>query len=210
MILPVAKLGTLLLKTMSKPIATRLKTEASRHPKFRQFISNLAQGNRFSGWLRQRELSIEVVDKVGGRAAMEYTRDGAHGAASGEGAESSSSIVRGEGIRQDMSHAKLKTICHQAAEKTWKSKCVAKWIRPRNMLLLNSRLEICPRPFKIWRTIQSWHLSFGNPWQNPIIGDYQNVVLLMNMKCMLGACPLKVLKNSRKYVLSQLEMSRKW
>jgi len=95
MILPVAKLGTLLLKTMSKPIATRLKTEASRHPKFRQFISNLVQ--------------------VGGRAAMEYTRDGAHGAASGEGAESSSSIVRGEGIRQDMSHAKLKTICHQAA-----------------------------------------------------------------------------------------------
>jgi len=95
MILPVAKLGTLLLKTMPKPIATRLKTEASRHPKFRQFISNLVQ--------------------VGGRAAMEYTRDGAHGAASGEGAESSSSIVRGEGIRQDMSHAKLKTICHQAA-----------------------------------------------------------------------------------------------
>ncbi|WVZ75512.1 hypothetical protein U9M48_023557 [Paspalum notatum var. saurae] len=43
MILPVAKLGTLLLKTMSKPIATRLKTEASRHPKFRQLIINLAQ-----------------------------------------------------------------------------------------------------------------------------------------------------------------------
>jgi len=45
MILPVAKLGTLLLKTMSKPIATRLKTEASRHPKFRQLIINLAQAN---------------------------------------------------------------------------------------------------------------------------------------------------------------------
>ncbi|CAN6237974.1 unnamed protein product [Urochloa humidicola] len=45
MILPVAKLGTLLLKTMSKPIATRLKTEASRHPKFRELIINLAQAN---------------------------------------------------------------------------------------------------------------------------------------------------------------------
>ncbi|KAG2578246.1 OPA3-like protein isoform X2 [Panicum virgatum] len=45
MILPVAKLGTLLLKTMSKPIATRLKTEASRHPKFRQLIISLAQAN---------------------------------------------------------------------------------------------------------------------------------------------------------------------
>jgi len=45
MILPVAKLGTLLLKTMSKPIASRLKTEASRHPKFRQLIINLAQAN---------------------------------------------------------------------------------------------------------------------------------------------------------------------
>jgi optic atrophy 3 protein len=43
MILPVAKLGTLLLKTMSKPIASRLKAEASRHPKFRQLIINLAQ-----------------------------------------------------------------------------------------------------------------------------------------------------------------------
>ena len=52
---------------------------------------------------------------MGGRAAMEYTRGGAHGAASGEGAESSSSIVRGEGISQDMSHAKLKTICHETA-----------------------------------------------------------------------------------------------
>lgn len=55
MILPVAKLGTLLLKTMSKPIATRLKTEASRHPKFRQLIINLAQANhRISTNLQRR------------------------------------------------------------------------------------------------------------------------------------------------------------
>ncbi|KQJ94614.1 hypothetical protein BRADI_3g11480v3 [Brachypodium distachyon] len=45
MILPFAKLGTLALKTMAKPIAIRLKTEASRHPQFRQFIINLAQTN---------------------------------------------------------------------------------------------------------------------------------------------------------------------
>jgi hypothetical protein len=43
MILPLAKLGTLTLKMMAKPVAIRLKTEASRHPKFRQFIINLAQ-----------------------------------------------------------------------------------------------------------------------------------------------------------------------
>ncbi|KAL5207644.1 hypothetical protein ABZP36_032079 [Zizania latifolia] len=45
MILPLAKLGTLALKTMSKPIAIRLKSEASRHPQFRQLIINLAQAN---------------------------------------------------------------------------------------------------------------------------------------------------------------------
>lgn len=45
MILPLAKLGTLVLKMMAKPIAVRLKTEASRHPQFRQLIINLAQAN---------------------------------------------------------------------------------------------------------------------------------------------------------------------
>ncbi|XP_059435216.1 OPA3-like protein [Corylus avellana] len=49
MILPVVKLGTLALKTICKPIANRLKKEAGRHPKFRQFIINIAQTNhRFS------------------------------------------------------------------------------------------------------------------------------------------------------------------
>ncbi|XP_066321666.1 OPA3-like protein isoform X2 [Miscanthus floridulus] len=65
MILPVAKLGTLLLKTMSKPIATRLKTEASRHPKFRQLIINLAQANhRISTNIQRRvyghSTSVEI------------------------------------------------------------------------------------------------------------------------------------------------------
>ncbi|URD86724.1 Optic atrophy 3 protein (OPA3) [Musa troglodytarum] len=43
MILPVVKLGTLVLKTVCKPIANRLKKEAGLHPKFRQLIINLAQ-----------------------------------------------------------------------------------------------------------------------------------------------------------------------
>ncbi|KAL2632113.1 hypothetical protein R1flu_016799 [Riccia fluitans] len=45
MILPVAKLGTLVLKTLSKPLASRLKTQAARHPRFRQSIINFAQAN---------------------------------------------------------------------------------------------------------------------------------------------------------------------
>ncbi|XP_039007777.1 OPA3-like protein [Hibiscus syriacus] len=43
MILPVVKLGTLALKTACKPIANRLKKEASLHPRIRQFIINIAQ-----------------------------------------------------------------------------------------------------------------------------------------------------------------------
>ncbi|KAK9131973.1 hypothetical protein Scep_011501 [Stephania cephalantha] len=43
MILPFVKLGTLALKTFAKPIANRLKKEAGIHPKFRQFIVNIAQ-----------------------------------------------------------------------------------------------------------------------------------------------------------------------
>ena len=43
MILPVVKLGTLALKTMCKPIAIRIKKDAGLHPKFRQFIINIAQ-----------------------------------------------------------------------------------------------------------------------------------------------------------------------
>ncbi|THG20753.1 hypothetical protein TEA_003827 [Camellia sinensis var. sinensis] len=43
MVLPLLKLGTLALKTLSKPIAARLKKEAGLHPKFRQSIINMAQ-----------------------------------------------------------------------------------------------------------------------------------------------------------------------
>lgn len=55
MILPVVKLGTLALKTACKPIANRLKKEASLHPKFRNFIINVAQANhRFTITMQRR------------------------------------------------------------------------------------------------------------------------------------------------------------
>lgn len=43
MVLPLLKLGTLALKTLSKPIVARLKKEAGIHPKFRNFIVSIAQ-----------------------------------------------------------------------------------------------------------------------------------------------------------------------
>ncbi|KAJ6833803.1 optic atrophy 3 protein-like protein [Iris pallida] len=55
MMLPVVKLGTLVLKTIAKPIASRLKAEAGRHPKFRQLIVNIAQVNhRFTTNIQRR------------------------------------------------------------------------------------------------------------------------------------------------------------
>ncbi|XP_030549349.2 OPA3-like protein isoform X3 [Rhodamnia argentea] len=55
MILPVAKLGALAVKTFSKPIANRIKKEATHHPKFRQLIINLAQANhRFTTQIQRR------------------------------------------------------------------------------------------------------------------------------------------------------------
>ncbi|XP_026412011.1 OPA3-like protein isoform X1 [Papaver somniferum] len=55
MILPFVKLGTLLLKTACKPIATRLKVEAGKHPSFRQLIINFAQTNhRFTTTVQRR------------------------------------------------------------------------------------------------------------------------------------------------------------
>ncbi|XP_057508273.1 OPA3-like protein isoform X2 [Actinidia eriantha] len=60
MILPVVKLGTLFLKTACKPIANRLKKEAGRHPKFRQFIINIAQANH--------RFTINMQRRIYGRA----------------------------------------------------------------------------------------------------------------------------------------------
>ncbi|XP_002525158.2 OPA3-like protein isoform X2 [Ricinus communis] len=51
----VVKLGTLALKTFCKPIANRLKKEAGLHPRFRQFIINIAQANhRFTTTVQRR------------------------------------------------------------------------------------------------------------------------------------------------------------
>ncbi|CAM6005696.1 unnamed protein product [Sphagnum balticum] len=55
MILPFAKLGTLVLRTLSKPLATRLKQQAAHHPRFREIIINFAQSNhRFQVNLQRR------------------------------------------------------------------------------------------------------------------------------------------------------------
>ncbi|CAN1123598.1 OPA3-like protein [Linum perenne] len=55
MLLPVTKLGTLLLRTLSKPLANRMKSRAGTHPKFRQFIINMAQANhRFTTNIQRR------------------------------------------------------------------------------------------------------------------------------------------------------------
>ncbi|KAE9616899.1 hypothetical protein Lal_00034107 [Lupinus albus] len=54
-VLPVVKLGTLFLRTVCKPIANRLKKQAEIHPKFRYFISTIAQANhRFSTTIQRR------------------------------------------------------------------------------------------------------------------------------------------------------------
>lgn len=55
MVLPLLKLGTLALKTISKPIAARLKAEAGLHPRFRESIINIAQANhRFTTTIQRR------------------------------------------------------------------------------------------------------------------------------------------------------------
>lgn len=55
MILPLAKLGTLAIRTLSKPLASRLKAQAARHERFRQMIVNFAQAHhRFTVNLQRR------------------------------------------------------------------------------------------------------------------------------------------------------------
>ncbi|XP_059438437.1 OPA3-like protein [Corylus avellana] len=55
MVLPLLKLGTLALKTLSKPLASRLKQQAKFHPRFRQLIIDMAQANhRFTTQIQRR------------------------------------------------------------------------------------------------------------------------------------------------------------
>lgn len=62
MVLPLLKLGTLAVKTLSKPIAARLKVQAGRHPKFRNFIVGIAQGNHRITTQMQRRIYGHATD----------------------------------------------------------------------------------------------------------------------------------------------------
>lgn len=62
MVLPLLKLGTLALKTLSKPLASRLKQQAAIHPKFRQFIVNIAQANHRITTRTQRRIYGHATD----------------------------------------------------------------------------------------------------------------------------------------------------
>ncbi|KAK4858635.1 hypothetical protein QYF36_019730 [Acer negundo] len=62
MVLPVLKLGTLALKTLSKPLAAKLKQQASIHPRFRQFIVNIAQLNHRVTTRMQRRIHSHATD----------------------------------------------------------------------------------------------------------------------------------------------------
>ncbi|KAI3842061.1 hypothetical protein MKX03_028541 [Papaver bracteatum] len=62
MSLPFFKLGTLVLKTVCKPIATRLKVEAGKHPRFRQLIVDFAQTNHRITTTVQRRIYGHATD----------------------------------------------------------------------------------------------------------------------------------------------------
>ncbi|KAM1008493.1 hypothetical protein COP2_005079 [Malus domestica] len=62
MVLPLLKLGTLAIKTLSKPVAARLKHQAAMHPKFRQFIVSIAQANHRMTTRMQRRIYSRATD----------------------------------------------------------------------------------------------------------------------------------------------------
>ncbi|XP_010499381.1 PREDICTED: OPA3-like protein [Camelina sativa] len=62
MVLPLMKLGTLLVKTISKPLASQLKHQAKVHPKFRQSIINFAQRNHRITTQMQRRIYGHATD----------------------------------------------------------------------------------------------------------------------------------------------------
>lgn len=62
MVLPLVKLGTLALRTLSKPIAVRLKKEAGLHPRFRSFIISIAQANHRMTTTMQRRIYGHATD----------------------------------------------------------------------------------------------------------------------------------------------------
>ncbi|XP_057764420.1 OPA3-like protein [Salvia miltiorrhiza] len=60
--LPLLKLGTLALKTLSKPIAAKLKKQAGIHPKFRNVIVSVAQANHRITTTMQRRIYGHATD----------------------------------------------------------------------------------------------------------------------------------------------------
>ncbi|KAK9051280.1 hypothetical protein SSX86_027907 [Deinandra increscens subsp. villosa] len=62
MILPLAKLGTLALKIVCKPVAKRIKKEAGHHPQFRHSIINFAQANHRFRTKLQRRIYGHAID----------------------------------------------------------------------------------------------------------------------------------------------------
>ncbi|KAK7302860.1 hypothetical protein RJT34_13757 [Clitoria ternatea] len=62
MVLPLLKLGTLAVKTLSKPVASRLKKQAAIHPRFRQLIINMAQANHQITTKMQRRIYGHATD----------------------------------------------------------------------------------------------------------------------------------------------------
>ncbi|XP_065879898.1 OPA3-like protein [Euphorbia lathyris] len=60
--LPLLKLGTLAVKTLSKPVAAKLKQQAAIHPKFRNFIVSMAQSNHRLTTQMQRRIYSHATD----------------------------------------------------------------------------------------------------------------------------------------------------
>ncbi|KAJ9563191.1 hypothetical protein OSB04_008351 [Centaurea solstitialis] len=61
MVLPLLKLGTLALKTLSKPIASRLKQQAALHPKFRTSIISFARTVHMLANIRRKTVIISAM-----------------------------------------------------------------------------------------------------------------------------------------------------
>ncbi|KAJ1285413.1 hypothetical protein BS78_03G278500 [Paspalum vaginatum] len=62
MMLPLVKFGSLAFRTLSKPIAARLKHNAGIHPKFRGFIIGIAQANHRLATNMQRRIYGRATD----------------------------------------------------------------------------------------------------------------------------------------------------
>ncbi|CAM8898875.1 unnamed protein product [Rhodiola kirilowii] len=62
MALPGMKLGILVLKTLAKPIAAKLKQQAGVHPRFRELIISIAQANHRISTNAQRRIYGHATD----------------------------------------------------------------------------------------------------------------------------------------------------